>query len=53
MSDTTGFTSPDDDGAEDALAEAERIVDGASGPAADELDASTRNTRTTRSPRSS
>lgn len=37
MSDTTGFTSPDDDGAEEALAEAERILDRASGPTVDEL----------------
>ncbi|NTV38354.1 MAG: nucleotide exchange factor GrpE [Demequinaceae bacterium] len=34
MTDTTGFTSPDDDGAEDALSEAERILD-AAGASAD------------------
>ena len=39
MSDTTGFTSPDDEGAEDALAEAERILEGAPVPSADELTA--------------
>jgi len=37
MSDTTGFTSPDDDGAEAALNEAERILNNAAGAAADEL----------------
>lgn len=37
MSDNTGFTSPDDEGAEDALHEAERILDAAAGTAADAL----------------
>ena len=37
MTDTTGFTSPDDEGAEDALNEAERILKDAAGAAADEL----------------
>ena len=37
MSDTTGFTSPDDEGAEDALNEAERILNDAAVTAADEL----------------
>src|SRR5665811_1077476 len=31
MEDNTGFTSPDDEGADNALAEAEQIIDAASG----------------------
>ncbi|WP_291380446.1 nucleotide exchange factor GrpE [Demequina sp.] len=38
MEDNTGFTSPDDDGADDALAAAEQIIDDASG-AQDDFDA--------------
>jgi len=37
MSDTNGFTEPDDNAAENALAEAERIVNGVSGSAGDDL----------------
>lgn len=39
MSDTTGFTSPDDQGAEEALAEAARILNEAPVPGTDELGA--------------
>ena len=38
MDSTTGYTSPDDDGADDALAEAEQIVDGADDDKSNDFD---------------
>jgi molecular chaperone GrpE len=38
MEDNTGYTTPDDDGADDALAEAEQIIDGAA-TSGDDFDA--------------
>lgn len=39
MEDNTGYSSPDDDNADDALAKAEEIIDGAADASKDEFDA--------------